>query len=52
MDYDGTEVVETMVQTATVVADSGDDVKMRSTPSQTDGRIIKFRWGHGTGGIR
>ena len=37
VDYDGTEVVETMVQTATVVADSGDDVKMRSTPSQTDG---------------
>ena len=34
--YDSTEVVETMVQTATVVADSGDDVKMRSTPSQTD----------------
>ena len=41
MDYDGTEVVETMVQTATVVADSGDDVKMRSTPSQTDGLYWK-----------
>lgn len=36
VDYDGTEVVETMVQTATVVAEKGDDVKMRSTPSQTD----------------
>ena len=41
VDYDGTEVVETMVQTATVVADSGDDVKMRSTPSQTDGLYWK-----------
>ena len=37
VDYDGTEGMETMVQTATVVADSGDDVKMRSTPSKTDG---------------
>ena len=37
VDYDGTsQEVGTMVQTATVVADSGDDVKMRSTPSQTD----------------
>ena len=35
------EVVETRVQTATVVADSGDDVKMRSTPSQTDGLYWK-----------
>ena len=41
VDYDGTEVVETMVQTATVVAGSGDDVKMRSTPSQTDGLYWK-----------
>lgn len=41
VDYDGTEVVETMVQTATVVADSGDDVKMRSTPSKTDGLYWK-----------
>ena len=41
VDYDSTEVVETMVQTATVVADSGDDVKMRSTPSQTDGLYWK-----------
>ena len=41
VDYDGTEVVETMVQTATVVADSGDDVKMRSTPSKTDGLYYK-----------
>ena len=41
VNYDGTEVVETMVQTATVVADSGDDVKMRSTPSQTDGLYWK-----------
>ena len=39
--YDSAEVVETMVQTATVVADSGDDVKMRSTPSQTDGLYWK-----------
>lgn len=39
--YDSTEVVDTMVQTATVVADSGDDVKMRSTPSQTDGLYWK-----------
>ena len=37
VDYDGTsQEVGTMVRTATVVADSGDDVKMRSTPSQTD----------------
>lgn len=41
VDYDGTEGMETMVQTATVVADSGDDVKMRSTPSQTDGLYWK-----------
>lgn len=41
VDYDGTEVVETMAQTATVVADSGDDVKMRSTPRQTDGLYWK-----------
>lgn len=37
VDDDGTsQEVGTMVQTATVVADSGDDVKMRSTPSQKD----------------
>lgn len=41
VDYDGAEVMETMVQTATVVADSGDDVKMRSTPSKTDGLYYK-----------
>ena len=41
VDYDGTEGMETMVQTATVVADSGDDVKMRSTPSKTDGLYYK-----------
>ena len=42
VDYDGTsQEVGTMVQTATVVADSGDDVKMRSTPSQTDGLYWK-----------
>ena len=41
VDYDGTEGMETMVQTATVVADSGDDVKMRSTPSKTDGLYWK-----------
>lgn len=41
VDYDGTEEMETMVQTATVVADSGDDVKMRSTPSKTDGLYYK-----------
>ena len=41
VDYDGAEVVENMVQTATVVADSGDDVKMRSTPSKTDGLYYK-----------
>jgi SH3 domain protein len=39
--YDSAEGVETMAQTATVVADSGDDVKMRSTPSQTDGLYWK-----------
>ena len=37
VDYDGTEMVETMVQTATVVADSGSKVKMRSKPSTSDG---------------
>lgn len=37
VDYDGTEVVGTMVQTATVVADSGSTVKMRSKPSTSDG---------------
>lgn len=37
VDYDGTsQEVGTMVQTATVVADSGSKVKMRSTPSKTD----------------
>lgn len=41
VDDDGAEAVETMVRTATVVADSGDDVKMRSTPSQTDGLYWK-----------
>ena len=41
VDYDGAEVVENMVQTATVVADSGYDVKMRSTPSKTDGLYYK-----------
>ena len=41
VDYDGTEGMDTMVQTATVVADSGDDVKMRSTPSKTDGLYYK-----------
>ena len=42
VDYDGTsQEVGTMVQTATVVADSGDDVKMRSTPSKTDGLYYK-----------
>lgn len=35
--YDGTEVVEAMAQTATVVADSGSTVKMRSKPSTSDG---------------
>ena len=39
--YDSAEGVETMAQTATVVADSGDDVKMRSTPSKTDGLYYK-----------
>lgn len=37
VDYDGAEVVENMVQTATVVADSGSKVKMRSKPSASDG---------------
>ena len=37
VDYDGTEGMETMVQTATVVADSGSTVKMRSKPSTSDG---------------
>lgn len=37
VDYDGTEGMETMVQTATVVADSGSKVKMRSKPSASDG---------------
>lgn len=38
VDYDGTsQEVETMVQTATVVADSGSTVKMRSKPSTSDG---------------
>ena len=41
VDYDGTEGMDTMVQTATVVADSGDNVKMRSTPSKTDGLYYK-----------
>ena len=42
VDYDGTsQEVGTMVQAATVVADSGDDVKMRSTPSKTDGLYYK-----------
>lgn len=41
VDYDGTEGMDTMVQTATVVADSGYDVKMRSTPSKTDGLYYK-----------
>lgn len=37
VDYDGTEVVETMVQTAKVTATSGSTVKMRSKPSTSDG---------------
>lgn len=42
VDYDGaSQEVDTMAQMATVVADSGDDVKMRSTPSQTDGLYWK-----------
>ena len=42
VDYDGTsQEVGTMVQAATVVADSGDDVKMRSTPSKTNGLYYK-----------
>lgn len=36
VDYDGTEVVETMVQTAKVTAASGSAVKMRSKPSASD----------------
>lgn len=42
VDYEGaSQEVDTMAQMATVVADSGDDVKMRSTPSQTDGLYWK-----------
>ena len=38
VDYDGTsQEVGTMVQAATVVADSGSKVKMRSKPSTSDG---------------
>lgn len=37
VDYDGTEGMDTMVQTATVVADSGSKVKMRSKPSTSSG---------------
>lgn len=38
VNYDGTsQEVGTMVQTATVVADSGSKVKMRSKPSTSDG---------------
>ena len=37
VDYDGTEVVETMAQTAKVTATSGSTVKMRSKPSTSDG---------------
>lgn len=37
VDYDGTEVVETMVQEAKVTAASGSTVKMRSKPSASDG---------------
>ena len=38
VDYDGTsQEVGTMVQAATVVADSGSKVKMRSKPSASDG---------------
>lgn len=38
VDYDGTsQEVGTMVQTATVVADSGSTVKMRSAPSTSSG---------------
>lgn len=36
VDYDGTEVVEPMVQTAKVTAASGSAVKMRSKPSASD----------------
>lgn len=36
VDYDGTEVVETMAQTAKVTAASGSAVKMRSKPSASD----------------
>ena len=42
VDYDGTsQGVDTMAQKATVVADSGSTVKMRSKPSQTDGLYWK-----------
>lgn len=37
VDYDGTEGMETMARMATVVADSGSTVKMRSKPSTSDG---------------
>lgn len=37
VDYDGTEVVETMAQEAKVTAASGSTVKMRSKPSASDG---------------
>ena len=37
VDYDGTEVVETMAQEAKVTAASGSTVKMRSKPSTSDG---------------
>ena len=37
VDYDGAEVMETMTQTAKVVAASGSVVKMRSKPSTSDG---------------
>lgn len=37
VDDDGAEGMETMVQTATVVAESGSTVKMRSKPSTSDG---------------
>ena len=37
VDYNGTEGMETMARMATVVADSGSTVKMRSKPSASDG---------------
>lgn len=37
VDDDGAEAVETMARTATVVAESGSTVKMRSTPSTSSG---------------